>query len=151
VFDYSLNLLQGFLGGQRCFGFDRHWSEKVTHQYGFPFMLSSHPATPPFPPRLGDMIAPPSPLNTLPRTTLAYKTISEGLDIHIDVWAPLKSAYQDGHGTLTPRPAFVYFHGGGLAVGAREVWIPEWLFSESYWLYFRTRSHLVSDALHFVC
>ncbi|TEB20025.1 alpha/beta-hydrolase, partial [Coprinellus micaceus] len=64
-----------------------------------------------------------------PHTTLTYKTISDGLDIHIDVWAPPKSAYQDGHGTLTPRPAFVYFHGGGLAVGAREVWIPEWLFN----------------------
>ncbi|KAF6754748.1 Alpha/Beta hydrolase protein [Ephemerocybe angulata] len=61
----------------------------------------------------------------LPKTTLVYKTTKEGLDIHIDVWAP-KSASPIGG---DKRPAFVFFHGGGLAVGARNVWIPEWLFT----------------------
>ncbi|KAF6754767.1 Alpha/Beta hydrolase protein [Ephemerocybe angulata] len=61
----------------------------------------------------------------LPKTTLVYKTTKEGLDIHIDVWAP-KSASPIGG---DKRPAFVFFHGGGLAVGARDVWIPEWLFT----------------------
>jgi len=67
-------------------------------------------------------------LATLQRTTLRYKTTDQGLDIHIDVWAPPETTDVTASGRL---PAFVFFHGGGLTIGARDFWIPEWVFSMS--------------------
>lgn len=77
--------------------------------------------------------------------TLVYKTIPSApnpdadgeprgseIPLHLDVYAP------DSHSNDAPSsddngvgvPAVVYFHGGGLLVGDRKSWFPEWLRSQ---------------------
>ncbi|GJF00690.1 alpha/beta hydrolase [Phanerochaete sordida] len=62
--------------------------------------------------------------------TFAYKTAECG-PILLDVYAPsLKQAEDDTSSTRPPptiAPAVVFFHGGGLAVGDRTSWRPDWL------------------------
>jgi len=54
--------------------------------------------------------------------TLVYKRVRD-LDIHLDF-------YPAGISTGKPCPVLVYFHGGGLTVGDRASWFPEWLYGE---------------------
>ena len=74
--------------------------------------------------------------------TLVYKTVAalnptlEGgtseIPLHLDVYPPdphsnrTSTSGDDGVGV----PAVVYFHGGGLLVGDRKSWFPEWLRGE---------------------
>jgi acetyl esterase/lipase len=51
--------------------------------------------------------------------TVVYKRIDD-LDLHLDLYPPTSWLDQ-------PRPALVYFHGGGLTVGDRTSWFPQWL------------------------
>ncbi|KAF9783271.1 alpha/beta-hydrolase [Thelephora terrestris] len=76
---------------------------------------------------------------TLDPITLVYKTIStpnpdtDGkpleIPLHLDVYPPnSRSGGTSGSGeNRTEVPAVVYFHGGGLVVGNRKSWFPEWL------------------------
>jgi acetyl esterase/lipase len=53
--------------------------------------------------------------------TFVYKQI-EGVEIKLDLYPPKRVSW------LRPKvPAVVYFHGGGMAVGSREAWLPRWL------------------------
>jgi len=76
--------------------------------------------------------------------TLVYKTVSaltptsdggpSEIPLRLDVYLP------DPHLNRTPTfgddgagvPAVVYFHGGGLLVGDRKSWFPEWLRGERF-------------------
>ena len=85
--------------------------------------------------------------------TLVYKSVSapsldadgEPLEIslHVDVYPPKShlngtpTSEDDGVGI----PAVVYFHGGGLTVGNRKSWFPEWLQSQ-YRFQFNLSAHL---------
>jgi len=76
--------------------------------------------------------------------TLVYKTVdgrnptSKGgpseIPLRLDVYPPdphlnrTSTSGGDGVGV----PAVVYFHGGGLLVGDRKSWFPEWLRGESF-------------------
>ena len=77
--------------------------------------------------------------STLDPITLVYKTIStldpdadgetSGIPLRLDVYLPeshLNGASTSGEGHVEV-PAVVYFHGGGLVVGNRKSWFPEWL------------------------
>ncbi|KAF9031442.1 Alpha/Beta hydrolase protein [Panaeolus papilionaceus] len=58
--------------------------------------------------------------------TLVYKHVSElqlSVDVHFSLTALLKV---QGHADRAV-PAVVFFHPGGLSVGSKESWIPEWL------------------------
>jgi acetyl esterase/lipase len=57
--------------------------------------------------------------------TLPYKDI-DNIPIHFDLYTP-----QIVSGSVASVPAIVYFHGGGLTVGNRTSWLPEWLKSQS--------------------
>ena len=71
--------------------------------------------------------------------TLVYKTIyapnsgSEGdtsaVLLHLDVYLPTfhSSGTSASGRDDTEIPAVVYFHGGGLLVGNRRSWFPDWL------------------------
>ncbi|KAI0311307.1 alpha/beta-hydrolase [Amylostereum chailletii] len=54
--------------------------------------------------------------------TVTYKHV-DGLDILMDIYPPLQTEPTRG----TRRPAVVYFHGGGMTVGDRNSWFPDWL------------------------
>lgn len=88
--------------------------------------------------------------------TLVYKTLytsnssSEGgplgIPLHLDVYlsdshssGTLASAPASG-GDGVEMPAVVYFHGGGLLVGNRRSWFPDWLQSEHRFLSLRPPS-----------
>jgi acetyl esterase/lipase len=74
--------------------------------------------------------------------TFAYKTVPASnftsgggpsdVPLYLDVYPPdshlngTSASEDDGIGV----PAVVYFHGGGLLVGDRKSWFPEWLHSE---------------------
>ncbi|KAG2009678.1 hypothetical protein CC2G_012579 [Coprinopsis cinerea AmutBmut pab1-1] len=62
-------------------------------------------------------------------TTVCYKTTSKGLKINIDVRPPDLSTfcYDLADGAIVIRPAFLYFHAGGLVYGNRRSFIPRWL------------------------
>jgi acetyl esterase/lipase len=74
--------------------------------------------------------------------TLVYKTISipssetdgksSELPLHVDVYLPnfRLNNTPTSEGDDVGVPAVVYFHGGGLVVGSRKSWFPEWLRSE---------------------
>lgn len=73
------------------------------------------------------------------RTTLCYKRItlmdqSSDLPLYLDIHHP---SWKKSDNELTPHhrsdllvPAVVYFHGGGLTVGNRDSWLPNWLKSQ---------------------
>lgn len=72
------------------------------------------------------------------RTTLCYKRINRGSDLplHLDLYHPL---WKKSNPELTMNarsdqdllvPAVVYFHAGGLTVGNRNSWLPNWLKSQ---------------------
>ena len=76
--------------------------------------------------------------------TFTYKTVpasnltSDGglsdVPLYLDVYPPDShlngtSASEDDSAGV---PAVVYFHGGGLLVGDRKSWFPEWLHSECF-------------------
>ena len=70
------------------------------------------------------------------RTTLCYKRLSQGsgLPLYLDIYHPsLKKPDSEESDLTTDRcsdflvPAVVYFHGGGLTVGNRNSWFPNWL------------------------
>ena len=58
--------------------------------------------------------------------SLVYKHLSDGTPMHFSVYPPTPS--KDRHSAV---PALIYFHGGGLVVGNRYSWHPEWLQSKS--------------------
>jgi hypothetical protein len=57
--------------------------------------------------------------------TLAYKHV-DGLDVLLDLYLPKRSA---GSGAC---PAVIYFHAGGMTVGDRTCWFPQWLHGKSH-------------------
>ena len=74
--------------------------------------------------------------------TLVYKTVTnpdadgnnpQEVSLHLDVYLPhsyskgASISESDGAGV----PVVVYFHGGGLLVGNRKSWFPEWLRGQS--------------------
>ena len=67
------------------------------------------------------------------RTTLCYKRLNQGSDIplYLDIYHPSwKNPDSEESDFATDPflvPAVVYFHGGGLAVGNRNSWFPNWL------------------------
>ncbi|KAG6816816.1 hypothetical protein H0H87_002659 [Tephrocybe sp. NHM501043] len=64
---------------------------------------------------------------TIAPQTLVYKQISTTLstiDVNLDIYSP---AFVLDNGTTSTVPAVVYFHGGGLTVGNRQSWFPNWL------------------------
>jgi acetyl esterase/lipase len=66
---------------------------------------------------------------------MCYKTTASGLDILMDVWPPSVTRTQQWESSTSERvssPAFVYFHGGGLAAGNRHNFTPRWLFGKSF-------------------
>lgn len=76
--------------------------------------------------------------------TLVYKTVStpspdtdggpSEILLHVDVYLPnsrLKDAPTSEDSGIGI-PAVVYFHGGGLVVGNRRSWFPEWLHSQCF-------------------
>ncbi|KAI0061551.1 alpha/beta-hydrolase [Artomyces pyxidatus] len=58
-------------------------------------------------------------------TTIVYKRVQD-VELYIDVYPPEAGA-QDS----APAPAIVYFHGGGLTVGDRTSWFPQWLYERA--------------------
>ncbi|KAI0032783.1 Alpha/Beta hydrolase protein [Vararia minispora EC-137] len=52
--------------------------------------------------------------------TLVYKHVGS-LDLLLDLYLPASASIE------RPSPILVYFHGGGLTVGDRTSWFPEWL------------------------
>ena len=78
----------------------------------------------------------PNPVTLVYKTVPASKPNSESgpleIPLHLDVYLP------DSHlnGTIGDEgagvSAIVYFHGGGLLVGDRKSWFPEWLRGESF-------------------
>jgi hypothetical protein len=63
--------------------------------------------------------------------TFIYKTTGTNLDLKFDLYLPA-SAFEDvGSGDEVSRivslGAVVFFHGGGLTVGNRKSWFPNWL------------------------
>ena len=68
------------------------------------------------------------------RTTLCYKRLDQGsnlplyLDIYHPSWKPDSELTTNCSEFLVP--AVVYFHGGGLTVGNRNSWLPNWLKSQ---------------------
>jgi len=71
--------------------------------------------------------------------TLVYKTVSASkssledgsteIPLRIDVYLPDSSSSSDTSDSEDEIPAVLYFHGGGLLVGDRKSWFPEWLHS----------------------
>ncbi|KAF8885678.1 Alpha/Beta hydrolase protein [Gymnopilus junonius] len=58
-------------------------------------------------------------------TTVDYKTLDGSLPISFDVYFPsLEDAPKEDVRLL---PTVIYFHAGGLTVGSRESWFPNWL------------------------
>lgn len=55
--------------------------------------------------------------------TFSYKQV-DGFTIQLDVYPPNELPSK-------PVPAVVFFHGGGLSVGNRTSWFPDWLKSLS--------------------
>lgn len=73
------------------------------------------------------------------RTTLCYKHLDQGSDLplYLDIFHPLwkkpdpeESELAPDHSSDTLVPGVVYFHGGGLTVGNRNSWFPNWLKSQ---------------------
>jgi len=74
--------------------------------------------------------------------TLVYKTVSASesssedgsteIPLHLDVYLPDSNSSSDTSDSKDGIPAVVYFHGGGLLVGDRKSWFPEWLHSECF-------------------
>ena len=74
--------------------------------------------------------------NTVPdleSLTLAYKIV-QGEPIFIDIYPPslthnykVNAANPNGDEDLAIVPAVLYFHGGGLTVGNRKSWFPQWM------------------------
>lgn len=60
--------------------------------------------------------------STLVPVTIEWKRVN-GLQFHLDVY------YPQAQDSDTSCPALVYFHAGGLTVGNRQSWFPEWLAS----------------------
>ncbi|OLL22647.1 Carboxylesterase 1 [Neolecta irregularis DAH-3] len=54
--------------------------------------------------------------------TFVYKTV-DGLDIHLDVYAPKVEPQ-------TPRPVVLFFHGGFLIFGSRDSLFPSWFMKD---------------------
>lgn len=80
----------------------------------------------------------PDPVTLVYKTVPAFNSTSEGetseIPLHLDVYLP--GSHSDRTGTSGDDgvgvPAVVYFHGGGLLVGNRRSWFPEWLHGESF-------------------
>ena len=73
------------------------------------------------------------------RTTLCYKRLDQGPDLplYLDIYHPSwknpgfeESELTADHCSNFLVPAVVYFHGGGLTVGNRNSWFPNWLKSQ---------------------
>ena len=70
------------------------------------------------------------------RTTLCYKRLDTGSDLplHLDIYHPSWKKHDSEFTTDDCSdllvPAVVYFHGGGLTVGNRNSWFPNWLKSQ---------------------
>ena len=73
------------------------------------------------------------------RTTLCYKRLDQGSDLplYLDIYRPSwkKPDSEESEPTIDQSsdflvPAVVYFHGGGLTVGNRNSWFPNWLKSQ---------------------
>ena len=70
------------------------------------------------------------------QTTLCYKRLDQGsdlplhLDIHHPSWKNPDPELTADHCSDFLVPAVVYFHGGGLTVGNRNSWFPNWLKSQ---------------------
>lgn len=72
--------------------------------------------------------------------TLVYKTVyasgssseggSSGIPLHLDVYLPDSHSSGASEEDSVGMPVVVYFHGGGLLVGNRKSWFPDWLQSE---------------------
>jgi acetyl esterase/lipase len=72
--------------------------------------------------------------------TLVYKTVStsdpgsqkSGVPFYVDVYPPNAHSGEapTSEGNVAGVPAVIYFHGGGLVVGDRKSWFPEWLYSQ---------------------
>ena len=75
--------------------------------------------------------------------TLCYKRRGD-VEVLLDAWAPANLsptvgsenqttglAGEIGGKRETEAPAVVFFHGGGLTVGNRKSWFPEWFWSAS--------------------
>lgn len=58
--------------------------------------------------------------------TIAYKKLDSGSPVLLDIYPPDVSQAKDG-GHPPVVPVMVYFHGGGLTVGNRQSWLPQWL------------------------
>ena len=78
----------------------------------------------------------PAPVTLVYKTVVALNLTSEDVQsevpLHLDVYLPdlhpdLSSTSRDGSVGV---PAVVYFHGGGLLVGDRKSWFPEWMRGE---------------------
>ena len=71
-------------------------------------------------------------------STFCYKRLDQGsdsdlplyLDIHHPSWKKSDSEVTRDHRSDFLVPAVVYFHGGGLTVGNRNSWLPNWLKSQ---------------------
>ena len=76
------------------------------------------------------------------KVTLVYKTVyasdpsldsgSLGIPLHLDLYLPdfLSSGASTSGDNGIEMPVIVYFHAGGLAMGDRKSWFPDWLQSE---------------------
>ena len=71
------------------------------------------------------------------RTTLCYKRLDPGSDLslYLDIYHPSWNKRDpelttDHCSDVLLVPAVVYFHGGGLTVGNRNSWFPNWLKSQ---------------------
>ena len=78
----------------------------------------------------------PAPVTLVYKTVAALNLTSEGVQsevpLHLDVYLPdphPDRTSTSGGGSVGV-PAVVYFHGGGLLVGDRKSWFPEWLRGE---------------------
>ncbi|KAF8073983.1 Alpha/Beta hydrolase protein, partial [Lyophyllum atratum] len=61
--------------------------------------------------------------------TLSYKQVPTSLnpiDIQLDIYPPAFTP-NGTHTAIPSVPAVIYFHGGGLTVGNRQSWFPDWL------------------------
>ncbi|KAG2123802.1 Alpha/Beta hydrolase protein [Suillus clintonianus] len=58
--------------------------------------------------------------------TFTYKEV-DGISVLLDVYLPPHDVNQQCTQQVKHRPAVVYFHGGGFAVGNRRSWFPTWL------------------------
>lgn len=66
----------------------------------------------------------PQSISSIP-ITLPYKRTPDGEPIYLDLYAPDVGTFTASPDS--PVPVCVYFHGGGICVGDRTSWFPNWL------------------------